>query len=124
MLLSREHLFRVCALLAIAAAAFHALALTSPSIARIEYDPTYPVWRHVLFIAIDLSLAPLFLRRPPWFVWVYAALTLQMLSGHARGVWRQWTNGQPLDWISAGVSLVVPAILILLVMDWRDRRRS
>jgi hypothetical protein len=120
---TREVLFRACAILAIAAAAFHAAALTSPAIARLEYEPTYPAWRHGLFIVIDCALAPLFLRRPPWFVWVYAVLMLQVLNGHGRGAWQQWVNGQRVDWISAGVSIVVPAILLLLVIDWRDRRR-
>ena len=118
----RSAVFGACAILALAAAAFHAAALASQAIARIEYEPMYPAWRHVLFIVIDCALAPLFLRRPPWFVWVYAVLTVQVLNGHGRGAWRQWVNGQGVDWISVGVSIVVPAILLLLLIDWRQRR--
>lgn len=119
---TRAALFRGCAVLAIAAAAFHAAAMASPGIARIEYDPTYPTWRHVLFIVIDVTAAALLLRRPPWFVWAYAVLTLQVLNGHGRGAWHRWVEQREVDWISVGVSLAAPAILFLLFIDRRDRR--
>jgi len=118
---TREAVFRGCAVLALAAAAFHAAAIASPGIARIEYDATYPAWRHLLFIVIDITVAWLLLRRPRWFVWAFLVLTLQVLSGHGRGAWHHWVEQREVDWISVGVSLAAPAILLLLIID---RRRN
>lgn len=118
----RELLFCLSAVAAIAAALFHAAAMASPAIARIEYEPTYPAWRHVVFIAIDGSLAPLLLRRPRWLVWAYGLLTLQILNSHGLGAWRLWQENGQIDWISVAVSLAAPAILALLIVDRRARR--
>ena len=120
--LSRDRLFAVGSLAAVAAAAFHLAAMLSPRIASIEYDPTYPAWRHLLFIGINLSLAVLFLRRQRWLIWAYAMLTIQVLNGHGRGAWDLWWHHRQLDWISIAVSLGAPVILLLLFVDQHDRR--
>ena len=111
--------FGVCSLVAVAAALFHFAALLSPAINRIEYESTYPAWRHVLFIGIDLSLAVLFVRRPRWLVWPYAILTIQVLNGHGRGAWVLWVEHGQTDWISIAASLAAPLILLLLFIDRR-----
>jgi hypothetical protein len=116
-----DRLFRIAAVAAVAAAAFHCAAMVSPSIASLEYEPTYPVWRHVLFIGIDSSLAVLFVRRPRWLVWAYALLTVQVLHSHGLGAWELWVTEHRIDWISVAVSIAAPAILVLLVVD---RRRT
>lgn len=121
---TRAVVFPVCALCAVAAAAFHAAAMASPAVARIEYESTYPAWRHVLFIVIDVAAARLLLIRQPWFVWAYAVLTIQVLNGHGRGAWQLWVDHQRFDWISAAISLAAPAILVLLLVDRRDRART
>lgn len=121
---TRAVVFTACAVGAVAAAAFHASAMASPSIARIEYESTYPAWRHVLFIVIDVATARLLLSRPRWFLWAYAVLTIQILNGHGRGAWQLWVEQQRLDWISVAVSLAAPAVLVLLFLDRRDRART
>jgi len=121
---AREVVFQIAAVAAAIAAAFHLAAILSESVARLEYEATYPLWRHVLFIAIDSALVLLFLRRPSWFVWVFTALTIQILTGHGRGAWRIWTNEHRIDWISVAVSIGAPLILVVLVVDWMDRRRA
>ena len=123
-MLSRERCFRVLAVSAGLAAVFHAAAMASPAIARLEYEPTYPQWRHVAFIAIDASCAWLFLRRPAWFVWAYAVLTIQVLNGHGRGAWTIWATEGRVDWISVAVSIGAPVALWLLIVDWRERRSA
>ena len=120
----REWLFRAAAVGAALSAAFHAAAMISPAIARIEYEPTYPLWSHVVFIFIDSALVWLFLRRPSWLVWAVALLTVQTLAGHGCGAWRLWVEQGRVDWISVAVSIGTPAVLLLLFLDWRDRRRG
>ncbi len=76
----REILFRVSAGIAVVAALFHAVTMLSPTVGALEYESTYPTWRHVVFIIIDAGLAWLLLRRPMWLVWAFAVLTLQILT--------------------------------------------
>ncbi len=121
---SRESLFRLCSLAALAAALFHAAAMVSPAVAQLEYEPTYPAWRHVVFIVIDGSLAWFFLRRPRWLVWAYGVLTMQVLNSHGLGAWRLWIDEDRIDWISVAVTLVAPAILVLLIADRRATTRD
>lgn len=111
-------------LLAGAAALFHIASLFNPRIAAIEYEPGYPIWRHLVFIAIGLANVWLFRRRPRWFVWAYALLTAQVLQSHGLGAWRVWRNGGGLDLISVGISIVAPAALWLLIADRRDKTRD
>ena len=117
-----QTMFRIVAVGAVAAALFHAAAMVSPAIAQIEYEPTYPTWRHLIFIGIDASLALLVLRRPRWLVWAYGAITLQVLNSHGVGAWHLWMTERRLDWISVAVSVAAPAILLLLIVDRRRRR--
>lgn len=99
------------------AALFHVASLMSPRIAALEYEPDYPVWRHLVFIGIGAANIWLFQRRPRWFVWAYAVLTAQVLHSHGLGAWRVWRNGGGIDWISVGISIVAPAALYLLIVD-------
>jgi hypothetical protein len=120
---TREIIFRLAAVGAAPAAVFHAVAMLSPEIARVEYEPNYPMWRHIVFFLIDGVLAWLFLRRPLWLVWAYGVLTLQILNGHGRGAWRIWMDEHRVDWISVAVSVLAPVVLCTLFVDWRERRR-
>lgn len=120
----RYLIFRLAAVGAAVAAGFHAAAMLSPEIARLEYEPTYPIWRHVVFIGIDGVLAWLFLRRPSWLVWAYGLLTLQILNGHGRGALRIWIAQHRVDWISVAVSVLAPVVLCALFLDWRERRKA
>jgi len=121
---SRENVFRLASAGALAAALFHAAAIVSPAIAQLEYEPTYPISRHLVFIAIDGALAELLLRRPWWLVWAYAPLVVQTLNSHGLGAWRIWVNERRVDWISVAVSIATPIILWFLLMESRERRRE
>jgi len=118
---SRESLFRLCAAGAVVAGTFHLAAMVNPAIARIEYDSTYPAWRHVLFIAINGAVAWLLIRRPRWFVWPFALLTIHVVAGHGYWAWHVWTFERRVDWISFAVVIATPAILALLFIDRQDR---
>jgi hypothetical protein len=114
---------RIAALGALVAAAIHAAALTVPAVAAL-YPATYPAWRHALFVAIDLTLAVLFLRRPRWFVWVYAVVTAQVLAGHGRAAWTSWQSGGHVQLLDVLAIVAVPIGLVLLVIDRRARSRN
>jgi hypothetical protein len=121
---SRRVVFRLAAAGAGAASLYHALALSVPAFAAMAYPPTYPVWRHVVFILIDGSLALLLLRPPAWLVWPYSLLMLQVLNGHGRSALGQWRSSGAIAWIDTVTVIGVAAGLALLIVDLRDRRRE
>jgi hypothetical protein len=112
--------FRLAVLGALVAAVIHAAGLLVPAFAAANY-PAYPAWRHGAFIAINLSLAWLFVRRPPWFVWAYAVLTAQVFYSHGGSAWTSWQHDGHVRWIDALALVAVPLALVLLVVDYRKR---
>jgi hypothetical protein len=121
---SRRVLFRLAAAGASVATLYHALAVALPSFAAIAYPPTYPFWRHVVFILLDGSLAWFLLRPPTWLVWPYSVLMLQVLNGHGRSAFDQWRRSGGIAWIDTVTVIGVAAGLALLIVDLRDRRRK
>jgi len=118
--ISRDLLFRLAAAGAAIAAMIHVLGLTMPAFAAANY-PGYPAWRHGVFIAIDLSAAWLFLRRPAWFVWAYLVLTLQVFYSHGGSAWTSWQRDGRVRWLDLAALVAIPLALALLIAD-RDGR--
>lgn len=116
--------FRVASAAAIVAATFHGLSMLFPAVSRLEYEPDYPSWRHVLFIGINLAVAWLFQVRPRWFVWAYGALTVQVLTSHGWGAIRIWLTERRVDWISVAVSIGAPLLLLALIVERRSARSA
>ena len=101
----------------VGAALYHLAALLIPQFGRLAYSPDYPRWRHLVFILLDLLFAKLLLMRPKWLVWPLAALTLQVLLGHALPAWELWKQQQRIDWISIVVVAGVLAAFALITTD-------
>ena len=104
------------------AAGIHVTALAVPAFGTAAYSPTYPAWRHVVFVVIDATAAWLFLRRPLWFVWAFGVLTLQVLYSHGGSAWANWERNARIAWIDAAALIAIPLALGLLVDDYRRRR--
>jgi hypothetical protein len=121
---TRDSLFRACAIGAWLPTLFHTVSIFSPTVASLEYPPSYPVWRHLVLIAIGVSSVWLFQRRPWWLVWAYGVLTVQTVNGHGRAIWRFWQERGAIDWISIAACLAIPLVLLLLVIDRLERRRE
>ncbi|HZR24487.1 MAG TPA: hypothetical protein VFA59_12910 [Vicinamibacterales bacterium] len=117
----RQTLF-VAAIVTFGAALYHASALLIPAFAARAYAPTYPPIRHVAFVLINLACALLLLRRPIWFVPLYALLVVQVLNGHGRVAWDAWRAAKPIYAVDVLVSIGVLAVLALLVVDALDAR--
>jgi uncharacterized membrane protein HdeD (DUF308 family) len=115
--MSRQALFRMIAILFVAAAIYHAAAFF-----QLELSDGGVHWRHAAFIAIDLLCAWYLLRRPWWFVWAFGLLTLETLCGHGAHAWMWWHTERRLDWLSFAVLIAVPLTLVLLIRDRRWRR--
>ena len=92
---------------------------------RSEIDPEAPAWRHVLFVGINLTCALGLLVRPLVFIPAFAVLTAQQLWSHGGHAWRMHVEQGAIDFPSLAVLAVMPATLILLILDaWRQRGRS
>jgi hypothetical protein len=115
--------FRLAAVAALVATAFHVLGLAAPSAMRFVYPPTYPAWRHLVFISLSAVGVAVWLRRPRWLMWPYQVVLLQQIfEGHIHGGIRLWIDARQIDWIALAVALVMSAIEVLLIVDWRQRR--
>lgn len=81
------------------------------------------VWRHELFVGINLVLGALIAlpkNAPRWALPPIALLSLQQIPSHGMDFLRSFDQ-PPVDWPSLGVVLFFPAVIALLVVE---RRRS
>ena len=103
------------------AALYHLAALTIPAFAKTAYAPSYPWWRHIVFIAIDVLVANLVLVRPGWLIWLYLVLTVQVIQGHGTRAWRTLFQQHRVNWIDA---FTVLGVLFGLAVLYIDRRHT
>jgi hypothetical protein len=114
---ARERVFLLFAVGFAGAAVFHAVAMVS------AIDPSSPRWRHGLFVAIDFALAVSMIRRPRWFVWVFAVLLVQQAWSHGTSLVAHAKAGS-VDVPSIVTLLALPIVLVLLVRDRANVRRG
>ncbi len=110
----RDRLFRLAAAASFFAALYHLTAIAVPAFGAMAYPATYPFWRHLFFIVINICFGALFLRRPTWLIWPYVLLVLQIYNGHGVEAWRLWQRESRIDWVS--VITVVGATLGLALV--------
>jgi hypothetical protein len=109
-------LFIAFALLAFAAIVYHIIGAIKP------FDAT-SAWRHSLFIGVNIICIYGLLKRPNWFVWFWAILTLQQLYSHGAHFLRLLSENK-FTWIDFGVLVLMPAIFVLLLIDKKLTRNS
>ena len=80
-----------------------------------------PTWRHFLFVCVNGFIAYSLLKRPKYFIYVFAVLLLQQLYSHGGSFINLWLEQGKIDWISAGVLLLLPLIFVLLILDLRRK---
>ena len=114
----RDWLYRAGAAAFLGAAIYHLVAVLIPPFAAFAYPYGYPLWRHALFIAINVSVAWLFLKRSRWVIWLVALMTLQIYNGHGRYAWMAWSHDSRIAWIDV---LTVVGATVLLVLVIRAR---
>ena len=115
--MTRETLFRIFAAGSLAAAAYHVAAYVHPAFS-FGGSPA----RHAVFAVIDSICAFLFLRRPLWFVFVFATVAAETVWSHGRLAWRLLQTEERYDWLSIAVVFLVPVVLVFLIKDAVDRR--
>ncbi|HEY8074420.1 MAG TPA: hypothetical protein VIF62_09925 [Labilithrix sp.] len=79
------------------------------------------VWRHELFVGLNLAAALGLVTRPRWMLLPLALLACQQIPSHGADFVR--SLGEPaIDWPSLGVVFFFPAVLTLLVVERRRDR--
>jgi len=111
----RDWLYRAGAAAFLGAAFYHLAAVLIPPFAAVAYPDGYPLWRHGLFIAINVSVACLFLKRSRWVIWLVALMTLQIYNGHGRYAWVAWSHDSRIAWIDVLTVVGATVLLVLLV---------
>jgi hypothetical protein len=112
-------IFRVVAVAFFAAALSHVAAVLIPAFGETAYPGTYPLWRHVLFILINITFAWLLLRQVRWVVWPFALLALQIYNGHGRAAWMAWSSESRFAWIDILTTVGATVFLVLLMASKR-----
>jgi len=116
-------MFRLLAVVFVCAAAYHVFALVQ--------GVADERGRHATFALIDAFVAVLMIRRPPGFAIAFALLCGQQLASHGAALVRSLGEGhvdsghvdlRHVDWISLAVVIVMPAALVLLLIDARKKR--
>ncbi len=77
--------------------------------------------RHMVFAGINMVLIFLFLKRPAWFVILFAILTIQQLFSHGSRFYHYLSNNE-FDWISAALVIFMPFLLYLLILENKSKK--
>lgn len=115
-------IYRVGAAAFVAAALYHLAAVLIPAFAETAYSATYPLWRHLVFIIINVTFAWLLVRQVQWVVWPFALLNLQIYSGHGRAAWMAWSRESRFAWIDIMTTVGATVFLGLLLASMRRVR--
>jgi len=111
MLNNREAVFVGSAILFIGAGLYHLYGLIA-SLA----DPRLAAF-HAAFVVIDPVTAYLLVRRPEWFTYAFAALTVQQIYSHGMEAVIAWRTTSAIDYVSLFIVVFMPALFVLIVYD-------
>ena len=105
-------LFRIYALLFLISALYHLIGLIYP-----EMLVPVPLWRHLLFLIINMLSIVLILNRMKWSLYYFIILTVQQVYSHSNRMYDFWVLENKFDTISFIIILVLPPLNILLYHD-------
>ena len=111
MFANREGVFVGSAILFIGAGLYHLYGLIA-SLA----DPRLAAF-HAAFVVIDPVTAYLLLRRPDWFPYAFAVLTVQQIYSHGMDALTVWRTASVIDYISVFIMVFMPVLFVLIVYD-------
>ena len=83
-----------------------------------------PIWRHLLFVVINLFCVYGILKRPKYFVYLVALLLIQQYYSHGTYMVTMWIEKKQVHWISVFDLLLLPIVLISLIEDCKMKSRG
>jgi hypothetical protein len=108
---NRDMVFAGSAILFVGAGLYHLYGLIA-SLA----DPNLAAF-HAAFVVIDPVTAYLLLRRPDWFPYAFAVLTVQQIYSHGMDALTAWRAMSTIDYVSLFIIVFMPCLLVLVVYD-------
>jgi hypothetical protein len=114
---TRNIIFKVFAVLAYLAGTYH--------FAGVFYKvDESPIWRHLLFVGINIFCVYGFLKRPKCFVFFVALLFIQQCYSHGTYMLNTWIKTKQIHWISVFDLLLLPIGLICLIEDYKLKNKK
>ena len=115
--MAKDHtLFVIAAILFAGAALFHLYGLVT-SLSDMKLAAF-----HGAFVVIDPATAFFLVRRPGWFPYAFAVLTVQQIYSHGMDALNAWRNSGNIDIVSLFIVVFMPALLALLIYDAVNRK--
>ena len=114
---TRTILFKVFAGLACLAGTYHFVGVF------FKVDES-PIWRHLLFVGINIFCVYGFLKRPKYFVFLVALLFVQQCYSHGTYMVNLWIKTKQIHWISVFDLLLLPIGLICLIEDYKLKNKK
>ena len=115
---NREVVFLGSAVLFIGAGLYHLYGLIAAMA-----DPNLAAF-HAAFVVIDPVTAYLLLRRPDWFPYAFAVLTVEQIYSHGMEAIAAWRATLAIDYVSLFIVIFMPSLLGLIVYDAVLRKRQ
>ena len=110
----RHIIFIAFAFIAFLALLYHVKGIFYPTTST-------PAWRHAIFVAVNIVCIYGCLKRPHWFVWFIAVLTIQQWYSHGSYAVEVWKTQHQIHWISVADIVLLPLLLLLLVADKKNK---
>jgi hypothetical protein len=76
-----------------------------------------PIWRHLLFISINIFCIIALKKRSIYFVIFFTLLTLQQFYSHGTYFLKLWKEQHQIHWLSIAVFIVMPITLFFLIKE-------
>jgi hypothetical protein len=115
--MNKRFIFFIFILLSLAALIFHIKEMIWPG-------GSTPLWRHIFFALVNCICIYGITKRPAWFIWFTALLTLQQWYSHGSYAVTIWQQQKTIDWISIGIILLLPLLFILLLLEKKENKSS
>ncbi len=111
---TRHTAFIVFAVVAAMAMLYHVRGIFYPTTLT-------PAWRHALFVLITALCIYGCLKRPGWFTWFIAILTIQQCYSQGSYTVALWKTQHQIHWISVADIVLLPLLLLLLVAEKKNK---
>ena len=83
-----------------------------------------PPLRHLLFVGINLFCAYGILKRPWYFVYLFAVLLVQQYYSHGGSIISMWAEKKQVDWLSVAVLIALSIGMVCLLEDAKGKGSS
>jgi hypothetical protein len=79
-----------------------------------------PAWRHGIFVCINIICIYGVIKRPKWFIWFAAILTVQQWYSHGSYALNLWQTENKIHWVSLADIILLPLLIILLIFERKN----